>query len=538
MFTVNGIMINIKLKKTLRFIARAFFAVFFCVAFCFISVQAAENNKEAEYITLKSRVDGSGFDKPSYLTDGDKFTYTNSKTSDTVITLESETGIGSLYIVFWKNYGEWKLSDANKTVSCGENGFLHEYVNTAALFNEAPIKLTLTFSGKTASIAEIFMFSEGEVPSYVQKWNPPCEKADLFLLSAHSDDDQLFFAGLLPYYAGEMGYKTQLVYFVNHKDENNRIHELLDGLWVTGVSNYPVIGPFPDIFCNSLEEAKQAYKNAGYGEEMITKYITELLRRFRPLVVVGHDEKGEYGHGTHALSTYILKKALEAAPDANAFPESAEKYGTWDVPKTYLHLYTENQIVMDWDKPLEHFERKTAFQVSQEAFAYHKSQHWTWFYSWLYGKSGNKITLASQINYCSPSKYGLFRTSVEQDKLKNDLFENIMTYGEQDAAEALAREEERLAAESEAARIEAERAAAESEAARIEAERLAAESEAALIESEKNAASEAKEGLASVLADSERAQRNRKILCAVILTGIIIITAAFIAITERQIRRR
>ena len=47
-------------------------------------------------------------------------------------------------------------------------------------------------------VCDISVFSEGDLPQWVQVWQPQCEKADIMLLSTHSDDEQLFFAGLLP----------------------------------------------------------------------------------------------------------------------------------------------------------------------------------------------------------------------------------------------------------------------------------------------------------------------------------------------------
>ena len=92
----------------------------------------------------------------------------------------------------------------------------------------------------------IFVFSEGKTPDYVQKWEVGEPETDLLLCATHSDDDQLFFAGLIPYYAGHMGLRVRVAYFVNHYDTYNRTHELLDGLWHCGLKYYPDISPFPD----------------------------------------------------------------------------------------------------------------------------------------------------------------------------------------------------------------------------------------------------------------------------------------------------
>ena len=84
----------------------------------------------------------------------------------------------------------------------------------------------------------------------------------------------------------------------------------------------------------------------------------EYLRRFRPQVVVGHDPNGEYGHPQHIINTETLMDALTLAADPTYSEETAADYGVWDVPKTYLHLYGENRITMDWDRPLARSRRQ------------------------------------------------------------------------------------------------------------------------------------------------------------------------------------
>ena len=142
----------------------------------------------------------------------------------------------------------------------------------------------------------------------------------------------------------------------------------MDGLWTVGVENYPILPDFPDLYSESLEHARTVY-----DEEAVISYQVELIRRFRPDVIVGHDINGEYGHGGHRLNADALMQAVELAADSAACPESLS-LGVWDTPKTYLHLYPENQIVMDWDQPLEAFGGKTAAEVAAEGYACHASQ--------------------------------------------------------------------------------------------------------------------------------------------------------------------
>ena len=476
-------------------------------------------------------IEAEGFKTPDKLQDANRDTYTKATEAGTV-TVFREDGIGALYIEFDRLPETWILKNPEngECVVCGEYTFLHEYVDVAALFDKLPNSLVLCFEEGT-QIAEVYAFSVGDMPSWVQMWQPPCDEADLLLISSHSDDEQLFFSGVLPYYAGELGLQVQVAYVVQHFEANRvanhkRPHEQLDGLWTVGVRNYPVMSDFPDLYAESkdrntaFKQATAVYESVGITYSDFVGYITECFRRFKPLVVVSHDLDGEYGHGTHVVCAAAITEAIGYAADESQYPESAAQYGTWSVEKVYLHLYEENPIVMNYDIPLEHFGGKTAFEVSQDGFACHKSQHWTWFYKWMYGTEQKPITKATDIRKYSPCLYGLYYTDVGADVEGGDFFENVMTYAEREAArleaERLAAEEaarleaERLAAE-EAARLEAERLAAE-EAARLEAERLAAE-EAARLEAERFAAEEAARLEAERLAAEENArQRTAKMI--------------------------
>ena len=371
------------------------------------------------------------------LFDGKRSTYT-AVSENSTITLSREDGIAHIYIEFDRVPKEWTLIANGESYACGKQGFLHEYINVSDLCG-TKTELTLKFSNETV-ISDIYAFGEGELPSFVQDWSAPCEKADIMLISSHSDDEQLFFAGLLPYYAIERKLQVQVVYIVQHFEVGNskdhaRPHEQLDGLWTVGIRNYPVMSNFPDVYSESknretaFKNAEKAFANVGVTYDDFKKYITETLRRFKPLVVVSHDLNGEYGHGTHVFCASALTEAINIAPDQTLYPESAEKYGTWRPEKTYLHLYSENKLIMDWDTPYESMGGKTPFQMTQQGFDCHKSQHWTWFKRWLYGNSG-EITKATQIKTYSPCQFGLFDSSVGLDVSGGDFMENVTPYAE------------------------------------------------------------------------------------------------------------
>lgn len=396
-----------------------------CISLCAVWLFSGKAYA-AEATYENAQIDIEEFSSEKSLTDDNTNTYAKALENNR-ITISREDGIGGIYIKFDRIPTAWTLEETvnGETITCGENGFLHEYVDLKECFGLAPKSAALSFTEDTV-IADIYVFSEGEVPDWVQIWQPPCEAADLLLVSSHSDDEQLFFLGVLPYYAGEMGLNVQVAYVVQHFEANGvqnhqRPHEQLDGLWTVGIRNYPVMSDFPDLYAQSkdrqvaLSQAKAVFESAGVTYDDFVAYMTGCIERFKPLVIVSHDLDGEYGHGTHVLTAAALIEAVEK---------------TGSVEKLYLHLYEENPIVMDYDVPLSNFGGKTAYEVSCDGFACHKSQHWTWFYKWIYGSEENPITKASQIRSYSPCKYGLYYTAVGEDTVGGDFFENVDTYGE------------------------------------------------------------------------------------------------------------
>ena len=421
------------MKKTIF----AFIAVIMLLSVIATVSISATTSSEAEDISRSVTVSGTGYNSFGFLTDGNQNVYLTSA-KNAVINITGDNGIGSLYIMFTLSPEEYVIEDIEngKTVIAGEYGFLHEYIDVSALFGYEPKSISIKFSS-SVRMSEIYVFTKGETPSFVQKWQPPLEdNTDLLICATHGDDDQLFFAGLMPYYAVYKDYRVQVAYLTDHRNlTEGRTHEMLNGLWAVGITAYPVFGTFADFRIDSLEGTYNHYKTLGTTRDDLLSFVTELLRRFNPLVVAGHDFKGEYGHGMHQAYADLLSEAITISGNAEKFPESAEKYGVWDVQKAYFHLYGENQIVMDFDTPQDCFDGLSAFQVSQKkGYPCHVSQQYTWFTQWLNGYSG-EITKATQIKDYNPCEYGLYFSSVGDDVNKNDMFENIVTYGEQERIE-------------------------------------------------------------------------------------------------------
>ena len=413
----NGeIIMRINLEKNKLIIGLIIFSLILLIP---IISNAAEITKQSDILLDNKAINTKAIDNK-------ESTYiTVSKQSK--IEIKAKENIYGIYIIYELSSKEGVLTANGKTIEIGENGFLHEYINIKDKIGETE-EIAITYKDNV-KIADIYVLGSGEIPDYVEVWEEPCEVADLLLFSTHSDDEQLFFLGLLPTYVAK-GAFVQVVYFTNHNDNPSRLHEQLHGLYTVGIRNYPLIGEVPDAYSTSLEGAIANLKKANLTEEDATKFQVEMIRRFKPQVVVGHDEKGEYSHGQHILNTYLLEKAILYANDENYDKNSYEKYGAWQISKLYLHLYEENEIVMDYDTPLEYFGGKTAYEVSKEGYSKHLSQQWTWFTRWING-TNNSYKKATDITTYSPVKFGLYYTTVGEDVEKNDMLENITYYKEQ-----------------------------------------------------------------------------------------------------------
>lgn len=339
------------------------------------------------------------------------------------ITISANEAIDGVYIKWESIPNPWTLKAGDTSISAGQYGFLHEYVKAGKGTNSVTIQIP---SGG-AEIAEVYAYSEGTLPDYVQQWEPPYERADLLVFTAHSDDEVLYMGPSIVNLTHNNTARVQVAYMSDqYLTEPFRNHELLDGLWEMGVSHYPQLGRFWDLYSESLEEAQEHN-----DIEEVKAFVVETIRRFKPQIVVTHDLNGEYGHGMHRMIAKAVADTADLTGDASQYADSAQKYGAWDVPKTYLHLYWENQIVLPTREALSDFGGRTVLQVCKDAFEKHGSQQGPTF--WVddgYDDDGNR----NDYQY-SCAEYGLYRTTVGTDT-GSSMLENLVTYDEQERREA------------------------------------------------------------------------------------------------------
>lgn len=372
---------------------------------------AAEANDITE--DCKFKVCSSGR-KYTLMTDKKYTSYWESnkiKTPWIAITAPEGKPIAGLYVCFGNMPESWEIqtSDDGKdwfTAVPGDTRFLHAYV---ALPQPAQhVRLAVTSEKKTAlRINDLFVLSEGDLPDWVQVWQPTEEKADILFLSTHPDDELIFFGGAIPTYAVEQQRKVVVAYFT--RSNTTRSSELLNGLWHMGVRTYPVIGNFKDSYAKNL---KAAYKSAG-GKGKVNEWIVGLYRQYKPEVVVTQDTNGEYGHKQHMMIADAAQNCIALAANEDEFTASTIAYGTWQVKKLYLHLYPENQITFDWTIPLKSMNGATGIELAEEAYTLHKTQ----------ASSGMSVT-ETGTKYDN-RVFGLAFTTVGEDVRKDDFLENI-----------------------------------------------------------------------------------------------------------------
>lgn len=254
------------------------------------------------------------------------------------------------------------------------------------------------------------IFGDGNTyPSRTVWWTPVKERkyCDLMLVSTHFDDEILMMGGVLPIYAGEQG-RDCVVLYMKGTDKLRKM-EGMQGVWEMGVKREPLY-----LSCTSDSLAKALENDAaGVFEKDDLEKVVLRIRRFRPLVVVTHDVDGEYGHESHVKTSAIVRRAVELAADPSYDPDTVEKYGTWQVQKLYIHLWKENKLELDIKSPLRNLGGRSAYQVAQDAFEYHKTQQKGW-------------SVVSTNKEYPIGSFGLYFSAVGPDSGINDMMEHVI----------------------------------------------------------------------------------------------------------------
>ena len=295
--------------------------------------------------------------------------------------------------------------DEGKNIISEETKTTGFYADSVKLPPEArQVQLFVTGAGNM--VRNLCIYDANYPADAVQQWQAVPEKLDLLLFSPHQDDELLFMGGTIPY-ACHLGADVGVVYMANCG--RGRYAEAMDGLWTTGLRNHPIFMNWADQWCTGASYALQTWSQNGVDPQ---KEVVRLIRKHKPEVIMAPDPLGEYGHAQHKVTSKLVSDGIFLAMDETYDPETVKEYGVWEVKKVYLHLYSENQIELDWDKPFTANSPVSPIFLAKEAYDKHRSQQKA--YSMTY--DGEKYT---------NDRFGLFYTAVGPDENKNDIFENI-----------------------------------------------------------------------------------------------------------------
>jgi LmbE family N-acetylglucosaminyl deacetylase len=227
-------------------------------------------------------------------------------------------------------------------------------------------------------------------------WEPAYQKSSILVISAHTDDEGIFFGGTIPYCAKVRGMQVGLVDMVTDyvhfmpQDVRGRAEEMRNAAWHSGIHMAPVFAEFNDnanVYGGvlSLDASWDAWDgnltdgvadlNANGvpdGREKGAFYIAKQIRLFRPEVICTHDLNGEYGHGAHRSTAIATTDAFDIAADPNV---DIDGLPAWSAKKLYLHLYEQRKLFhTGWETPRDELDGKTCRQIADESLDYYQSQ--------------------------------------------------------------------------------------------------------------------------------------------------------------------
>ena len=361
----------------------------------------AAAEEDAPEITDRCQLTLSGVKNSKNLTDRKFTTKSESKPGkNPSLTIEAKSGIGGLYLCFQKKPERYEIQvnrGSGWEFFCEGNDYIHAFY---PLDGAGEVRVYALGDGKqTMGFNEVYVFGEGRIPGWVQRWEATPEKSDLLFVVAHPEEELLYLGGAIPYYACEQR-RTVAVALMSYANTTRR-SEFLNGLWSMGYRHYPIIGEFKTAKAKGV---KSAYKtiDSSRGEQVMLSWLGGVIEQTRPEVIIGPDEKGEGNNGQRMMLADACRKAFRAADG-------------FQPQKLYLHLYgsAADQVVFDWNEPMASLGGRTGMGLAYYACLFHKTQ------------DDQELSVYREgITYAN-NTFGLAESLVGDDPLHRDFLENI-----------------------------------------------------------------------------------------------------------------
>ncbi|MCZ6875964.1 MAG: PIG-L family deacetylase, partial [bacterium] len=184
----------------------------------------------------------------------------------------------------------------------------------------------------------------------------------LLAVQAHHDDECSGTAGLLRL-AADAGHRTVLVTCTNGElgevkgtgvkldPRNNpgdrkyllqvRYRELEQAARLLRISHLHRLG-YQDsgMLAWETNDEPQAFVNA--DPYKVIGRLVEIIRRYRPEIVITYDDQGGYGHPDHVMAHRMTVAALQTAADPEQFPATGQ---AWRVVKFYYTAWARSEML-------------------------------------------------------------------------------------------------------------------------------------------------------------------------------------------------
>ncbi|QQL45637.1 PIG-L family deacetylase [Sulfuriroseicoccus oceanibius] len=262
-------------------------------------------------------------------------------------------------------------------------------------------------------------------------------KATLLVVCAHPDDEGIFFGGTLPYYTQTQNVPTICISMTSGDYSlapTVREAEFRSACWEYGLRNHPLFPRFRDYWIDDgdINGTWDIWNDnvLGNGDEAAgklkaTEYVARQIRKFRPEVVITHDENGEYGHSNHKAASIATRDAFAMAADPTV---DLDGLAPWQAKKLYIHRYNTNANAVSklfhdhWESPS--INGLTPRQVANNGLAYHATQGTqTVSTAYLTGE-----TASPDFEAHASEEWGLHTTMVGPDPIAPDFTINGTLY--------------------------------------------------------------------------------------------------------------
>lgn len=318
----------------LRSLSTRLLAAVLLLAFGFLPLAAAGAEAEAGDITGECNLVLSNKHASSEtLTDGSTETALPLGARDSLrIRWSSWLSAQGLYFSWKKLPREYEIEqfdykETSLSTAVYADGMPQEYIP----IDPACCIVELRMHGKGVLSELCLCKADAPLPARVHNWQLPAEQVDLMLVAAAPGDESAVFSGLLEFCTLELKRPSALVYL--YKPDDARLNSALDALWAAGVRSRPVVGTHGQKNSDLIT----ALTGGASREEYATAFVTELLRRYRPAVLVSHAPGDGDGDAARAEAYRAVRQAAALAGGAENFPETASVYGVWQPSKLYLN---------------------------------------------------------------------------------------------------------------------------------------------------------------------------------------------------------